>query len=391
MQQPPQPLLPRQLAVHRVGNAVSNCLGRCATTLCPPPHRKDGSRHGCFGEGVPETLRTEEECIMLMDSMCLGEGESLSDVAAVQLAFASCSKVAKPRYGECRSACLALHRQKGCLYAEVGLPVAVAGLASGCCAAGSAFMKVLSRHRSGGLKTDKCDPLSMTPLELLVLVSDTTCCLTPGHYSREFIAMHADMATPVLCAWRGGASGRELRMQKHTLQTLLPHPNVYRQIPEDSLTSFAGTLREKCAPVPEYAKDAFQAAFNAAVQAARAGCKATVSYASALDLQGVGIRSCAGDRHFSLDGVIRLLACFEEDSDDLMRHGLLLVCDQWGVLHAPCATSRCQLFVRGLVHIKVLLHDAESGAVVESSSGALAGEAGGEVKSERALLPPTSG
>eukprot|EP00419_Tripos_fusus_P059350 CAMPEP_0172915472 /NCGR_PEP_ID=MMETSP1075-20121228/194377_1 /TAXON_ID=2916 /ORGANISM="Ceratium fusus, Strain PA161109" /LENGTH=154 /DNA_ID=CAMNT_0013774557 /DNA_START=72 /DNA_END=532 /DNA_ORIENTATION=+ len=154
------------------------------------------------------------------------------------------------------------------------------------------------------------------------------------------------MATPVLCAWRGGANGRELRMRKHTLQTLLPHPNVYRQIPEDCLASFADALREKRESVPEYAKVAFQAAYATAVQAARASCRATVSYASVLDLQGVGIRSCAGDQHFSADGVIKLLACFEEDSDDLMKHGLLLVCDNWGVLHAPCAKSRCQLFMR---------------------------------------------
>merc|ERR1712151_713127 len=75
----------------------------------------------------------------------------------------------------------------------------------------------------------------------------------------------------------------------------------------------------------------------------------------------------------SIDSVARLSVHLEEQRDQGDAAKLLLVCDAWGVLHAPFAVGRSYLLEHGFGDVAMMLHDAASGRLRSLNCSELAG------------------
>lgn len=289
------------------------------------------------------------------------------------------------------SVCLLLHRgPDGCLLAEVA--VGVAGPDAAGCTPGSrqaevcALGRLLLRH--GG-----CLP-SAAASERLVLASEGQFPVLPSPRTCELLLWHFDPELPIVCAWRGeeGAHGRTVRAKSTTLGALFPHPDVYRHVSAEDFESFAESFAKRSAARPQEASaeelallTAVRAASEAAVAEAVAATSATSACRAAGLLCRSGVVRTAVAEARCRDGgacpkevtvpVVAVEQAAAAASDPVLRLApwaagddepqLLLLCDRWGVLHAPSAAAREYLVAFGLGELRIWVHKATSGELCE--------------------------
>lgn len=348
-------------------------LGRCAGALCPrtapPPgggRPRPSAGHGRFGEGAAETAAPEAESGPVADRLLLGHDAGPSEGQLAALAHAICGKLEAPRDGSHKRLSLLLHRgADGGLVAEVATAAGGARAAAGCSAEAAALARLLLRRGC-------CEPLE--GVERLVSATDGPSPAPPSPRSCELLLQHLDAELPVVCTWRGGEepNGRGSRARISTLGALYPHPDAYRRLGSDEVADFAAGFALRCAKVPhDPAPDQrlFQAVFAAAREEAKATAPACCVHLAAGVLYKSGaLRTTSGLRGAgppapaaaaSGDAVLQLAPWVAGGAEG--EPELLLICDQWGVLHAPSGAAREQLVAFGLGEVRLLVHQASSG------------------------------
>lgn len=234
----------------------------------------------------------------------------------------------------------------------------VVGLTGSCSAERSVIAKMLMRH--GGRSP-------LVGVEKLVLVTDAPHCVLPGYQCREILREHVDPSVLVVCAWRSEEDGHLKKIQSLTvsIEELHPYPSPYLHMASKEVSELAEQFARRCAPVPRQPAD-WHRLYEATRAIARAhpasSSRAGVHYAAGAMFFSGDIRTCeaapAQEPSCSLEAISRLSAWLEEHSrqDDLPQ--LILISDQWGVLHAPFAVGRGYLIEHGYGDVSILLHDS---------------------------------
>lgn len=338
---------------------MQRLLGQCAACLCGQPRvLPKGVGHGRFGEGLVDTMAPLVDCALLVDRFDL-EGGLPSDSVLAELAFAVRAQLAPPRHSNFRVVCLILYRLGGQLRAEIGANSEVVSLAGGCCAERCAIAKLVTRF--GG----------RTPLEgveRLVLVSDAPSCVLPGYACRELLSEHLDSDVPITCAWYDsqakivGVPGRRPQLRRTSVRALQPHPCAYRHVARGELATFAEQLAAKCAAVPADARSLFEKTLQTAQEVTDAHRRVhPAQYAAGALFHSGELRACSAapaiEFPCSIDAVARLSVHLEERQQRGDLPKLLMVCDRWGVLHAPFAVGRSYLLEHGFSDVDMLVHD----------------------------------
>ena len=353
----------------------SGCLAGCLGGCFPPagPLRRPANVVGLghFGEGVAAAA---EEALLgpLPDRLCLGPAsEAPDDGVLAALGCALCRRLAAPRRGGHRAVCLLVHQGVGPaggagaegLVAEVAADVEGPEQGDGCAAEAAALSRLLLQQ--GG-----CSPLA--GVERLLVASDGP------HRPRvagDLLAEHLGGDVPVVLAWcEAVQGGRRIRSQRAALGELFPLPCPYRGLERREIAGFARRLAARCDAVPHDAAPAkrlFEVARSAA--AASPGPEELPRYAAAALFRSGEVRVCAAspaspsEPRPLVDAVLRLSAALEERALAGEAPELLLLCDQWGVLHAPGAAARGYLAAAGFADAPCLAHDAETGRLRESA------------------------
>lgn len=279
-------------------------------------------------------------------------------------------RLTPPRHSEFRVLCLVAQRVEGRLFAEFGSNSEVVSLAGGMCAERCVVGKLLLS--SGGRTL-------VVGIERIVIVSDAPHCVLPGCQCREILVEHVPTGVPYVCAWQPAGGGR-LELRTLTMEALYPHPSVYRWVPRREVSGFAERLSRRCEkPASEDAKRLLEATLAAA-----RGLESTVHpvhYAAGALFASGEVRTCAAalivEFPCCIDPVARLSTWIEEHARRQDPPELLLVCDQWGVLHAPFAIGRSYLLEHGCGGVATLVHDGGSGKVLELPCEELGGSGEG--------------
>lgn len=395
-----------------LGSLLARCCGAGREPL------PQGAGHGKFGEAAVSTKCPLDECRTVVDRLYF-HGGIPDNTALAALAFGICKQLAAPRYCDTRAVCLAIYREDKKFCAEVGTNTEVVGLAGNLSAVRCAVMKLVLRY--GGRSPLAC-------VEKLILVGDTGRCILPGWQCREMLIEHLDPSVPVVCAWRGMGGGRcpkgheleqhaetrdptvhrcdqcgrqdvkqaeeifrcqscdygvcracnqqdgrlsQIKLRSISIKELHPYPSPYRHMPFAEIADLASQFAENCAPVPFEPTDRrrlYETAYAAARAPALNGAAfAVCCAASALFLSGE-TRTCAAaaaESPCAVEAVVRLGVWLEEHASQGDVPQLILVCDQWGVLHAPFAVGRGYLVEHGFGDVALLVHDGESGELCE--------------------------
>mmetsp|Transcript_38785 Transcript_38785/g.104016 ORF Transcript_38785/g.104016 Transcript_38785/m.104016 type:complete len:226 (+) Transcript_38785:2-679(+) len=209
----------------------------------------------------------------------------------------------------------------------------------------------------------------------MVVAVDADHLVPPDPRGCELLVEHADLAVPIVCAW---LEERRLCSRTGELRCWLPHPSAYRGVAAPDVAAFAERLAAQCRPCAEAReKQLHDAAREEALRAINPFAHAAyVSYAAGAASRGGAVRVCSAvglqGREVGLDAVARLSAWLEDWRWQGDPPELLLVSDQWGVLHAPTATGRVYLLERGFGDVALLLHDG-SGELLRLRCSDLAG------------------
>eukprot|EP00927_Polykrikos_kofoidii_P072878 TRINITY_DN68950_c0_g1_i1.p1 TRINITY_DN68950_c0_g1~~TRINITY_DN68950_c0_g1_i1.p1 ORF type:complete len:480 (+),score=56.56 TRINITY_DN68950_c0_g1_i1:80-1519(+) len=329
-----------------------------------------------------------------------------------ELAVAVQGQVAAPaRSGE-KVACIAVHSRRApsrgnlveCCSIEAGTRAESAAPASACDAETCALAGPLAMAGA-------CVPgLFPTPLKALVLAADTSvpprlspggCELLAQHLHGGKCGGHSDddeisgqqnglgLELPVLSAWRGrwrGGAGakstgrRILRVRSDPFSKVYPHPNVYRSASNggSDLASIAKDFAAKCESVPDesgHIRRLFDTLHGISVESVEAKDRQRIAedsppeftcvgpcYSAGVICESGGIcwASCFAG---SVDVVARLSVRLEDSCRSGETPAWLLICDQWGVLHAPSAVGRSYLVERGFGNLSLLVHEEATGAL----------------------------
>jgi len=187
-----------------------------------------------------------------------------------------------------------------------------------------------------------------------------------GLRCRECLAEHLkDPDVLITCAWRDGPGPHKLHVRTGPLHTFYPQPNVYRHVARSTLENFAKDFAgNRCQAVPQEvrglsARKLYEAAFEAARDRANPSAASGTSsravpffHVHAVEpVYGAGalfddddIVTCAtipaeSGQGCAVDASLQLVVLSQKRN----KPKLLLVCDQWGVLHAPSAAGRGHL------------------------------------------------
>lgn len=364
---------------------------------------------GHFGDGIAETAAADgrEECSHEPDHLVLGAGKGPSEGQLAALACGICHRLKNPR---AQTVCLLLHRAvDGRLLAEVAtglaMPEASNFIPGGSCAEVFALGRLL--FRQGGLLPPAA------AVERFVVATESLSIELPSPCACELLLWHFEPELPVVCAWRGeeGPHGRGVRAKSLTLGALYPYPDLYRRLTSsEDVERVAADIAGRCSEPSEATAAelslfaavrtlARQAAVEAPAQVALAGRAIGLLYRSGAVRTAVAAPSpCGGDREADApaaatasaalagpravpagDLVLRL-APWASGVDELQ---LLLICDGWGILHAPSGIARECLLAFGLADLRLWVHGA-SGEVCELSCGDLVGPAARQDKAETA-------
>jgi len=340
--------------------------------------------HGKFGEGVVDTASNIDECGLLMDRFNLEslDGALPADIVLADLAFNVRGQITPPRHSGFRVICLLVYRHAGKLAVEVGFNCEVVSLTGGVCAEKNAVTKLVTKF-SGKTPLDT--------VERVVIVSDADHVILPGLNCREFLMEHLPPSVRVVAAWHDSTSpprpagipgpGRP-HMRTAALQDIYPHANAYRRVARADVAAFAEQLAARCAPVPaepSATKRLFEATLKRAQDHKETDEKQLhpVYYAAGALFQSGEVRVCTSavaiEYPCSIDAVARLSVWLEEHVQNGDHPTTVVVCDQWGVLHAPFATGRSYLCEYGFDDVTILIHDADSGAICTLRCRELAG------------------
>jgi len=215
----------------------------------------------------------------------------------------------------------------------------------------------------------KVEDLSRIEMIGIIICSDAPTFITPGPLCREYMSEYPSIKldTPILLV--DGNKDTEV----HTLDKLWPHPCRYRggvttAVPDDSL--------EKVTPEYKQFFDVVNTAHSAAINGIEMMTKREklwykICYAAAVRFEDGSIRSCVADQALeygcSLDAVQQVYVLMKEMQASGVMATHLVMCDQYGRLHAPFATARALLSELYESHVSILLHN-EHNKLEETSS-----------------------
>lgn len=276
-----------------------------------------------------------------------------------------------------------------------------AELAAGAAGPGKELCLLERMLRRGGLTA------TGATMERLICATEGLSLTLPSPQACELLLQHLSAELPVACAWRGdmGAHGRTVRAKSLTLGQLYPHPDIYRLQSSTEFEAFACSFAKRCAK----ASNASQAELKllAAVRAAAAEAKATSCRAAGLlfesgvqrivvassqsnigvgDEKAQGASTVAAECPGAADAVV-LLAPWVVGAD---KAALMLLCDQWGVLHAPSGSAREYLLGYGLGDLRLWVHQAESGELLDLQCKDLLGQVRAQAAPAAAPAEPST-
>ena len=168
--------------------------------------------------------------------------------------------------------------------------------------------------------------------------------LTPGMLCREYLAHCVGPTIRIHCA-----SADLSKRNVTTLDTLLPHPSLYRGIPSDRIDTVVKAWKIDTDLKPEF-RTLYDRAFEAATVAGRDDALHPVRYAGALEFEDgsivVDVQRKTLEYGSTVDALTASLATFVNRKRVAGKAVRGVHVDQYGVLHAPFATARAQLSER---------------------------------------------
>jgi len=345
---------------------------QCFVFLCGAKSvKKKGAGHGRLGEGVVQSRLPEAVCGPFVDRIEFGSRLLPDNGSLARLALGMHPQLDPPKHsGRSTVALVVYHAATGSFRAEVATATEVVGLAGGVDAGCCAIARLLTR-RAGHTPLDCVDRVVVAVSALKELL--------PGYQCRQMLAEQLADEVQVICAWQEGARPRAKAI---TVAELWPHPCAYRHLGRDEVAVFAGSLASLCeAPFTGESDSARRNLYEGTKEAAMTEyCDDEVHpvrYAAGVLFETGVSEVCAAvpaaDHTVSIEAVARLSFALEARRRSGNRALLLLVSDQWGVLHAPFAVGRSYLVERGFGDLLTAVHNPLTGAVQELRCSDLTG------------------
>jgi len=210
------------------------------------------------------------------------------------------------------------------------------------------------------------------------IASDSQEFITPGMLCREFMMDNfCDENTLVTTC------GENKVPRTFTLGELFPFPSLYLTHDRDHVSVVARQLAKQSQSPPEFftkhgKPQSWTQLYHQLIQYLAKDCNATIlhpiSYAAGVLFESTEIVMVSHhvgiEYGCSLDAVSRLTPYMENHRDIGDKAVVILQCDQFGLLHAPCSVARAYLHERGFVAVRVVVHMKE-GELMECMAGEL--------------------
>ena len=224
----------------------------------------------------------------------------------------------------------------------------------------------------------------------VVIVTDSDTATSPGVLCREFLSSHAKPDTLIVL---GNAEGSIVT--RVLLSQLWPHPFQYRYKDRNNVVAFAKECAAKVATFPNndnssHVHNLFSSAltmnsfdkmdalhplrFSAALlfddnTIETAWMLKGLEYGCTLDPVSQLVRDierrrycspcCPGSASFSSSPTTKSTVVNIHQTGLASKPVMIVMCDQFGVAHAPFAQARCLLSEHGYDYVKVLVHSSE--------------------------------